>query len=359
MIDVAIIGGGPAGTSTAIALARAGRSVAVFERSKYDAIRVGETLPPRARPLLDELGAAAQLLRDGHLSAPGVVTAWGHSQPHSNDFIVNPYGSGWHLDRARFDRMLAARARDAGAALYENIAVTHCKSNDDHWQISWRNGTQNAAVTCRFVVDATGRRGTDIKSLAGPRAVHDVLIGTAAFTHRGAVDDRRTLIEATSRGWWYSSVLPNDLHVTVYMTDADMIDVRKARRLESFQREIRQAPLTRRRCQILGAVVHVAALPAMTTAHSLVHGKNWLLAGDAASTWDPLSGQGICKALESGIRAADAIDRALNGNDSGLNEYGRWSRTVFTEYLTTRSKYYLAELRWPDSPFWQRRHRAI
>jgi flavin-dependent dehydrogenase len=100
-------------------------------------------------------------------------------------------------------------------------------------------------------------------------------------------------------------------------------------------------------------------LPAMTTAHSLVHGKNWLLTGDAATTWDPLSGQGICKALDSGIRAADAIDRALNGDDLGLNEYGRWSRTGFTDYLSTRSKYYRAEQRWPDSPFWQRRQRAI
>jgi flavin-dependent dehydrogenase len=94
----------------------------------------------------------------------------------------------------------------------------------------------------------------------------------------------------------------------------------------------------------------------MTIRHESVVGRTWLLAGDAAMTWDPLSGQGICKALESGMRGADAVARALDGDASRLQEYALWTDTRFREYLETRSKYYRAEQRWPGSVFWRRRH---
>lgn len=355
--DVAIIGGGPAGSACAGLLAGAKRSVALIERSDYCGTRIGETLPPRARQMLGAVGVTA-LHQDGHVPAPGIVTAWGSAVTQSNDFLANPYGNGWHLDRTRFDRMLAARSRAAGATVYEATAVSRCEAIEGGWQIALRDGACDGALTCRFVIDASGRHDTDIKRHAGRRALHDKLIGIAAFASRGAIEDRRTLIEASPRGWWYSSLLPDDRHVTVYMTDADTIDLRQSHRLESLQREITDAPLTHARWKTLGSVLEVTASAAMTSRQTLVRGSNWLLAGDAAMTWDPLSGQGVCKALESGIRAADAIDRALDGDARGLDAYGRWTDASFDDYLKTRSMYYRAEQRWPASPFWQRRHAA-
>src|SRR5688572_11234517 len=105
--DVAIIGGGPAGTSSAIALARTGRSVAVLERSGYEEARIGETLPPEARVPLVRLGVWDRFLEQGHARSPGTASAWGREELEENDFIFNPFGNGWHLDRRRFDAMLA------------------------------------------------------------------------------------------------------------------------------------------------------------------------------------------------------------------------------------------------------------
>ena len=96
----------------------------------------------------------------------------------------------------------------------------------------------------------------------------------------------------------------------------------------------------------------------MTYHRAQVHGNNWLLAGDAAMTWDPLSGQGICKALESGMHAARAIDRALDEDNHGLDDYAQWTQAQFGDYLHTRAKYYRAKQRWPDAPFWRRHHLA-
>src|SRR5262245_56820039 len=121
--DVLIFGGGPAGAAAAITLARAGRSVVVIEKSQYAQPRIGETLPPAARPLLEELAVWELFLAAGHLPSPGVLSVWGEEELYETHFIFNLYGNGWHLDPQRFDTMLAQAARRAGAHLYCGVHV--------------------------------------------------------------------------------------------------------------------------------------------------------------------------------------------------------------------------------------------
>src|SRR5215213_7602312 len=117
-VDVLIIGGGPSGAAAAITLARAGLKVALVERTAYNTVRVGETLPPEICAPLVQLGVWERFMSAGHQQTPGIVSCWGSSQPQENDFIFNPYGCGWHIDRAQFDRMLAMAACECGAHLF-------------------------------------------------------------------------------------------------------------------------------------------------------------------------------------------------------------------------------------------------
>ena len=87
-------------------------------------------------------------------------------------------------------------------------------------------------------------------------------------------------------------------------------------------------------------------------------GPNWLAVGDAASTYDPLSSHGICKALESGCHAASAVIDAVNGSAHALEEYAGWVRQEFANYLAHYRHYYAQVTRWPRSPFWARRQRS-
>ncbi len=71
--------------------------------------------------------------------------------------------------------------------------------------------------------------------------------------------------------------------------------------------------------------------------------------------FDPLSSQGIYKALLSGIRAAAAIVADRGGQSDAFDKYGDELRKEFDEYLRLRANYYRVESRWPCSVFWQRR----
>ena len=86
-----------------------------------------------------------------------------------------------------------------------------------------------------------------------------------------------------------------------------------------------------------------------------VRGPNWIAAGDAALAFDPLSGLGVHKAIESGLRAAEAIARYFAGDSTGMVEYEDWTVQSFHAYLATRHRFYSSVERWPGSPFWARR----
>jgi flavin-dependent dehydrogenase len=78
--------------------------------------------------------------------------------------------------------------------------------------------------------------------------------------------------------------------------------------------------------------------------------------GDAASTFDPLWGQGIAKALQSGIFASYAVADLLRQNDSrGLKRFRSYLLDGFAAYRETLRDYYALETRWPTRPFWRRR----
>jgi flavin-dependent dehydrogenase len=85
-------------------------------------------------------------------------------------------------------------------------------------------------------------------------------------------------------------------------------------------------------------------------------GADWIAAGDAASRFDPLSSQGITKALRSGVFASYAIgDQLAAGDNRGLRRYDRFIHSEFLHYLRTRKEVYRGEQRWPQNEFWSER----
>ncbi|MGW2023323.1 tryptophan 7-halogenase, partial [Streptomyces decoyicus] len=131
--DVVVAGGGPAGCAAALALVRAGRSVLLADAGTGPP-KAGEALVSMGRLLLADLGVEEPVLGSGHLPCHGNLSAWGSAELHAVDFINDPYGHGWHLDRPLFDRRLRAAARAAGAEVAD--------PGQGNWRVQTTVGTR-------------------------------------------------------------------------------------------------------------------------------------------------------------------------------------------------------------------------
>jgi flavin-dependent dehydrogenase len=343
VVDVAICGAGPAGCSLAIALARAGYSVLVLERDSAPARRPGESLPPEIRVPLAALGVWEEFLAAGHLPAAGNHAFWGEDTGRQKDFLFNPYGNGWHIDRRRFDVMLQQRAETAEAILHRGTRRVEVACAAERWRLTWRDRSGWRSGSARFVADATGRARGLARQLGVPVRRYDRLIGRIGCMPLSGPAEATTLIEAAPQGWWYSAPLPSSEHMVAFMSDPDV------------------SPPATLPPHILSRVGnHVwkpRATPAESSCLAQTAGAGWLAVGDAAAAHDPLSAQGIMQALTSGLRAAEAVALAISGRGQAVARYREMQARAFETYLGQRRLYYRAERRWPRQSFWRSRHR--
>jgi flavin-dependent dehydrogenase len=351
--DVLVAGGGPAGCAAALDLSYRGFRVALIEQGTYESPRIGETLPPVIRQQLTALGVWERFLECGPLESYGIQTAWETTAPRYQDFLRNPYGCGWHVDRARFDSILAHAAVRAGAELIMPARVTNCQRRSDGvWQVDTARGEAVLKLTGRMLLDATGRKGLLATKLGSQAHVTDRLIGAVPFSD---VRDtaQQTLIEAVQHGWWYSAPIPGARIVITYMTDSDLW------RNSDWSDLLKHAPLTSARAGSLPIPPPLQIVSAVSVVRCPVTGPDWMAIGDAALAYDPLSGQGVLNSIETGTRSSATTARYLGGDPTALAEYEAWLHDTYQSYLSYRSQLYRSVLRWPKSEFWKRRATAI
>ena len=290
------------------------------------------------------------------VESPGVVSAWGRDDPVEQDFIRNMHGPGWHVNRARMDEMLCMDARSAGAYVSSGTRVVRVIPDSRHgWSLHTRDGTHAGGEKAKVVIDASGRNRR-LLFRGVPRLVDDVLVAvTIRARGRGSGGgDLRTYVEAVPGGWWFSAPVPGDEGVAMFFTDLE-----DYRRIGVVLRDhLAHAPLTAAR--LAGAqLVETRVLYAPSARARQVCGPGWLAAGDAAASFDPMTGLGVLRAMEGALQAAAAADRFLDGDESGLAEYEQWVRTGFDAYRERRRLHYSSERRWPRAGFWRRRHQQV
>ena len=355
-LDVLIAGAGPAGCATAIMLAEIAPElrVCLIDAGPPLPPRIGETAPPALRPALQQLGVWGAFVADDHCPSYRTLSAWGNGCLASNEFLFQTEQVGWRLDRDRFDATLNAAAADHVANCVA-ARVAGLANDDGEWQVGLDDG---GTCSARFVVDATGRSAALGRFLGLPSASLDRLV--ACFMHlESARDDiDGLLIETFSDGWWYTAAIPGGRRVIACMTDASEVRSLGLHETDGLMESLSGTQYVR----LFAKDARLLGLQRVAPANSRRH-QRWdselpiLAVGDAASCFDPVCGQGIVKALRSGIFASYAIvDWLRRAETGGVKRYWRLLDREFSSYARTLSTYYWQEQRWPERPFWRRRH---
>jgi flavin-dependent dehydrogenase len=357
-VDVAIVGGGPAGTAAALTLLKYSPfTVAVVERSIYNGWRVGESLSPGAADLLRYLGAWETFATQGHLPSYGTSAAWGSPDIVARDFLFTGRGTAWHLDRRQFDQSLADLMSNRGGLLMTDAVVEREAHDREGWRLCVRRGRTRAELRARFVIDASGKQAVFARRHGARRKIGDGLVGIVGFYSfpENKPRDSFTLVEASSLGWWYSALLPDGRMTVAFMSDPDMIRRHRWHRREPWFELLASSRHIRTRLAGGTPEGHPVVCPAYSQILEPIAGNGWVAAGEAAAGFDPLSSMGIGYALASGIEAARAVHNVLTADGKQMACYTASVARHYASYRAQQQQYYSMEQRWPDSPFWARR----
>ena len=361
--DVAVLGGGPAGSAAAHVLARGGARVVLLEAGTFGAYRAGECLHPRANPLLARLGVEPRAL-PGAARSQVVLAVWGGAGGvEARDALVSPWGPGWRQDRRVLDRALCEAAGRAGASCRLGLRVRAARREGGAWALAVQGSCGPATVRARRVVDGLGRGG-DVPG-APTRSMRwlDRLVAfvrTVPFRMEDDPHDGALLVESTPAGWWYTVATDARSLVAAFLTDADLLPDAGGRAAFLDARRA-EAPETLRRTSRSGRVGRAGpprGLDARTGVSAGPFVDDWVWVGDRGLPLDPLSGHGVLRALESGVGAAEAL---LAGGEDPRTRLGAWRRAALSGWQEEAMRgraVYASETRWAEQAFWARRRGA-
>jgi len=332
----------------------------VIESSRYEARRIGETVSPSLQPLLNYLGVWDAFRREGHRLAHGTAAAWGSDLLEWHSFLVGALGVGWHLDRGRFDAMLARAVVEAGGIVLTGSRVIDLQRDGSSWRVLARCADgRRFEVSADFLIDGTGSRAAVAARLGARARVDDRLVAVAVFARQvaGSGRARYTVIESVPDGWWYAAPLPSEGIVATFLTDPAVVRENHLLEPDTWSAGLSSTRHVRRLLGSARMQLPVRIYPVHSSILEPVCGPGWLAAGDAAASFDPLSSLGVGHALITGAHAARAADAYLRGSRGALEEYAAGASANFSRYLAARHGFYRAERRWPDRPFWAARQK--
>jgi flavin-dependent dehydrogenase len=336
--DVCVIGGGPAGASLALQLAKLGRSVVVIEKVSFPRRHVGESLTGGILPLLQVLGVLPRIESGQFLKAPHSTVFWA-GQLNSKE----THG-GYQVDRGVFDEILLHEARSAGARVMQPARVENI-SREDCWSVDVQGGVK---LQARFIAVAGGR-----SQILGGKKIPFGSRTIAMYAYWSGVDPERgeTLVEAGSSQWYWGAPLPDGtFNATVF------VDTKDAKK-ENYLNLIYQSKLLWPRLRG-GACGEISACDATSFLDEDVVTPDSIKVGDAALTIDPLSSQGVQTAIGTALHAAIVINTILDrpsDTDMAMDFYRRRVTESAQFHADTAAQQYREQ--WVDSasPFWQRR----
>jgi flavin-dependent dehydrogenase len=332
--DVAVIGGGPAGTTVATLLAQKGYRCLVVDSSTFPRYHIGESLVPHTYGTLDRLGLLSSL-RESQFpvkhSVRFVSVSGKEAAPfYFSDTIEGPRATTWQVGRSEFDQLCLDNARDAGVEVRSATKVSKVLFEGDRavgLRICGPEGDQEDIAT-NVVVDASGR-STIIGRQLGLRSDIAELNKASIWTyyqggHRGDGIDagETTVFMLPGRGWFWYIPLQDDMVSVGVVASPEYLFRESQHYQDVFPREVENCSPLKNWLSGAKQVHPLRGIRRLAYLNRQVAGNGWVMVGDAAGFLDPIYSSGIFLALASGELAADCIHQALDEHDVSAPRLG-------------------------------------
>ncbi len=339
--DVAVLGGGPAGSVCAARLAALGRSVLLLERDRHPRFHLGESLLPNTLTVLEALGLLSEV-RERFMVKRGARFVSADASKVSRFAFADAFNRRWdhafQVPRDEFDELLFRHAQACGADAREGWAARLASRAGGGTSVieAIDAAGRTHAVEARIVVDATGRDALVARAQSASIERIPGLDRTAFYTQvRGAWRDAGeregdiqivVFGEGEMRSWFWLIPFADGRSSVGAVVPAAWVRAHKTLGGPDalFEAAVAEAPSLG---QMLSGTTRLFAPRAVADFSFRVRslrGDGWLALGDAAGFIDPLFSTGAHLAMTGALRAADGIHAALVDGDVSAGRFQAW-----------------------------------
>jgi geranylgeranyl reductase family protein len=336
--DVAVIGAGPAGASTAIALARRGHRVLVLERALFPRDKLcGDFINPINWPILDELNVGQELLARQHTEVRHfrITSACGAEAA----CLLPTGGSRQHalgVRRYHLDDVLMTRAKKDGATVLEQARVRQINKIPDGWIVEFERAGEQVSCRSRIIIGADGRNSLVARRVGAVGAEQQpaAAVGFAIQLNSSWAGADCIAIHQFPGG--YAGTVQVDPQTVNLAFTVIRSFLPNSVSFATLRDGLSKNPFLRAALRDAEPAGPLRSVSPVYFPARRCFGDGFLLVGDAARVTEPLTGEGIFFALCSGQLAGAVINEALRRGDvseSRLSEYRNACRKEFRRRL--------------------------